>query len=475
MSNATFAESLNLLATRRFGTFWYASLLSSIGTWAQMVAQPWLLLSLGASPVLLGLDTFAMNAPMWLLTVPGGLLADRSDRRRVIAGFQSAQMLCPILVVLLLLGHTLQPWMIIILSLVIGITDALSMPSFASIVPLIVTRRQIGAGLALNATQFNVSRIVGPALAGLLMASVGAVGCFVASAASYLPFIGVALWILPRRAAAPTVTRPGEASHPFASLRSIARTPALRGALLTVFLSGLLCAPIMTFWPVLVRDMFQGGSAQYSLGMGAFGVGGVIGAVGLLGVGAERDRRSLSSGFAMALALTTVATVLLPWFPMLVVLLVMAGLAMTVSNTASNTLLQSLAPSQMTGQVVSLHMLAMRGGMALGSLLTGLSVGSMGVRPALLVNGGLALIGHALIRRDWKSSGAVVPVEGRFLKVAAEACRHHKGQRKSLHPGQMPAPAPSIGILCESGSAATGWPGHANAATRALVYRRFRP
>src|SRR5450631_683224 len=88
-------QSLALLATRRFGTFWFASLLSSIGTWAQQVAEPWLLLTLGASPFLIGLDSFAMNAPVWLLTVAGGLLADRSDRRRVIAFFQSIQMLCP--------------------------------------------------------------------------------------------------------------------------------------------------------------------------------------------------------------------------------------------------------------------------------------------------------------------------------------------------------------------------------------------
>src|ERR1039458_6704322 len=92
-------ESLALLRTRRFGTFWFASLLSNIGTWAQQVAQPWLLLSLGASSFLVGLDAFALGAPVWLLTLVGGVLADRADRRRVIAKFQSIQMLCPTLLV----------------------------------------------------------------------------------------------------------------------------------------------------------------------------------------------------------------------------------------------------------------------------------------------------------------------------------------------------------------------------------------
>src|SRR5580692_12205075 len=100
-----FAQSLKLLGTRRFGTFWFASLLSSIGTWAQQVAEPWLLLTLGASSFVIGLDAFAMNAPVWLLTLVGGALADRADRRRVITLFQSIQMLCPTAIAVLLLAH----------------------------------------------------------------------------------------------------------------------------------------------------------------------------------------------------------------------------------------------------------------------------------------------------------------------------------------------------------------------------------
>ena len=150
-----FRESLSLLLTRRFGTFWFASLLSNVGTWAQQVAEPWLLLSLGASSFLLGLDSFMMNAPVLLLTIAGGALADRADRRRVIAGFQSVQMLCPTLLVVLLprgVRPTLDRHR---LSLVVGITDALSMPSFQSIVPSIVEARadRSGARAQLDAVQ----------------------------------------------------------------------------------------------------------------------------------------------------------------------------------------------------------------------------------------------------------------------------------------------------------------------------------
>jgi hypothetical protein len=129
-SRQTFRASLRLLRTRRFGTFWVANLLSSIGTWAQQVAEPWLLLSLGSSPLVVGVDAFAMDAPVWVLTLLGGILADRADRRRVTLLFRSIQMMCPTLIVILLLAGAVRPWMIVALSLVVGVTDALSMPSF---------------------------------------------------------------------------------------------------------------------------------------------------------------------------------------------------------------------------------------------------------------------------------------------------------------------------------------------------------
>ena len=408
-SRSALASSLALLRTRRFGTFWFASLLSSIGTWAQQVAQPWLLLTLGASPVLIGLDAFAMSAPVWLLTLAGGYLADHADRRRVITGFQSVQMLCPLAIVALLLAGTIRPWMIIALSLVVGVTDALSMPSFSSIVPTIVERAQIGAGLALNATQFNLSRILGPALAGVLMASVGALGCFLASALSYLPFIGIALWVLPhgKNAGGAAPQAPPHAiprappRRPYADLAAIARDPTRRGALLTTFSCSLLCAPVVAFCPVLVKDVLHGTAWQFSLSVGAFGCGGLLGAMGLLAVDARHDRRLLGSRFAVAFALALTAIALIPWFWALVALLVVAGLAMSTTNIATNTLLQSSGVAGTQGQAVSLYMLAMRGGIALGSLATGISAHLLGIRAALLVNGLLALLAQLWIRRGW--------------------------------------------------------------------------
>ena len=399
----TLRNSLGLLATRRFGTFWFASLLSSIGTWAQQVAEPWLLLTLGASSFVIGLDSFAMNAPVWLLTLAGGALADRSDRRRVILLFQSIQMLCPTAIVILLIMGAVKPWMIIALSVVVGVTDALSMPSFQSIVPSIVERDQIAAGLALNSTQFNLSRILGPSLAGVLMSSIGAMACFVVSALSYVPFIGVALWILPRRT--PPPPPPGAAAPPrrdiFAGVGTILRDANLRGALLTVLATGILCGPLVTFTPVLVRDAFHGTAGQFSLAVMSFGVGGLIGAAGLLSIPASVDRRLLSSGFAIALGAVIVLTSLNPWFWGVPVLLGLAGAAMTVSNTAANSLLQIAAGARLLGRTVSLYMLALRGGISLGALITGASVSLLGVQHALLMNGSLAITVQVACAWNW--------------------------------------------------------------------------
>ena len=401
MPESAFHKSIALLFTRRFGTFWFASLLSNIGTWAQQVAQPWLLLSLGASPFLLGLDAFAMGAPIFALTLVGGAMADHIDRRRVIVFFQSIQMLCPVLLVLLILNGRIQPWMVIGLSLVVGVTDALSMPSFQSIVPTIVRPEQIPAGIALNSTQFNLSRILGPSLAGMLIAGVGVAGAFAVNAASYLPFLLVSMWVLPRTE--PQPQREKLSRHRMLlGIRECLREPALRGALLTVFASSVLCAPLITFCPVLVKEVFAGGIEHYSLTMSAFGVGGLAGAVGLLAVGAGRDRRPLSSWLALAYAGVVVTAALNHWAWGLPALFVLAGITMTASNASANTLLQSISPVRLRGQTISLFMLAMRGGVSLGGLLSGISMSFLGVRDALLINGVLAIVAQLVIGYAWR-------------------------------------------------------------------------
>jgi MFS family permease len=398
---ANFRDSLSLLATRRFGTFWFASLLSSIGTWTQQVAEPWLLLTLGASSFLIGLDSFAMNAPLWALILVGGLLADRYDRRRVIAVFQGIQLLCPVAIVVLLASGQIRPWMIIVLSVIVGVTDALSMPSFQSIVPSIVARDQIARGLALNSTQFNLSRILGPAIAGILMTSAGAVSCFGVSAASYVPFIGIALWILPRWTPFPSQTDTQLEHRRFAGIREIASQPYLLGALGTVFATSVFCSPLITFIPVLVKEAFHGDAGHFSLALASFGAGGLLGAALLLGIAPTADRRRWSCASAISYGAVLTGVAVMPWFWGVPVLLLLAGALMTVVGTSVNTLLQSHVRPQLLGQVVSLYMLALRGGFSLGALLTGCAVDAIGIRHTLMVDGVMAIVAQLILLRWW--------------------------------------------------------------------------
>jgi len=407
---SAFGASLALLSARRFGTYIVATLLSNMGTWAQQVAEPWLLLGLGASSFVLGLDSFVMGAPVFLLTLFGGVLADRGDRRKVITIFQSIQALCPTLLVVLLVIGVVEPWQVVALSLVVGVTDALSMPSFQSIVPSIVERDQIGSALALNSSQFNLSRILGPALAGVVMAGAGPIGCFALNALSYVPFIGVALWMLPRRGRAVAARDRFDRAHLFGGVRAVARDPSLRGALLTVLVTSTFCGPLITFCPVLIKDAFQGEVGDFSMAVGTFGLGGLIGAVGLLGIDPARDRRWLSSAFATSYGAILVLAALDRWFWPLIALLVVAGISMTASNTSANTHLQARVPGPFRGQAVSLYMLAMRGGVSVGSLVTGISVHFLGVRQALLINGVLAVLAQAAIAWKWRESVAIPSV-----------------------------------------------------------------
>jgi len=396
LSSRQFRDSIALLRTRRFGTYWFATLLSNIGFWAQEVAEPWLLLSLGASSFLVGLTAFVGDAPAWLLTLVGGALADHRDRRKVIAFFQTIQMLCPIALVVLLLAGAIQPWIVVALALVVGVTDALSMPSFQSIVPSIVEPAQIGAGLALSSTQFNLSRILGPAVAGALIASIGVIGCFAVNAVSYVPFILVALWILPRRAPEPPRADRG---HLFAGITTILKQPRLRGAILTVFTTTLLCGPLVTFSPVLVRDAFDAGAGRFSIVVAAFGGGGLLGAMVLLAIDPKHDRRRLSSWCAVGCGVVMIACAGAPSFWVLPPLLLAAGLATTTSNTAANTLIQQSAPAELRGQSVSLYMFAIHGGLSIGSIATGLTISWLGVRLALGIDGALAVIAQLVIAR----------------------------------------------------------------------------
>jgi len=373
----------------------------------QQVAEPWLILSLSGSSFLLGLDAFAMDAPVWILTLVGGVLADRRDRRKVIFFFQAIQMFCPILLVLFILTGTIHVWMVIALSLIVGVTDALSMPAFQSIVPSIVEPRQIGTAIALNSTQFNLSRVLGPAIAGVLMARYGAAWCFGANALSYIPLILTVYWIrVPHKVERRFGASGGQPW--FAEVRRIGRQPRLLGALCTVLVTAMMCGPLIAFSPVLIKNVFHSDAIHFGQAIAAFGTGGLVGATGILAVEGRVDRIKLCSGAAVLYGLLLGLVALNRSLPLLSGLLVLCGAAMTASNVSANSILQYTAHDRIRGRTSSLYMLAMRGGLSLGNLIAGVSVTYLGVSRVFLINGIVAMLIQTLIYRKWVDASSVV-------------------------------------------------------------------
>jgi MFS family permease len=387
------------LRSKRYGLFWISSFFSNVGTWMQQVAQPWIILSLNPSSLWVGMDSFALNAPGWLFTLWGGILADRFDRKKVILIFQSVQALCVLALLVLLMTHTLHIWSIIILSFLIGTTDAFSGPALQSIIPSIVEKKDIPHAIALNSTQFNMSRVAGPALAGFIIASYGAVTCVGANLFSYLPFFLSIYWIYPRRTTA-RVQASGSVETVQTSLQflTIFRDPRFRIPLLSQFATALFCGQLVIFNSVFIKDVFHAGAVQLGWSSASFGFGGVAGAM-FSSIVAERlmDSQRVVVAVAAGLGGVVILISLAPSLWLFYFLLGLGGFCLTFSTTCANTILQVGATNSTRGKVASLFQTAMRGGMSLGGLITALLAAALGVRVAFAVDGILAVIAQALL------------------------------------------------------------------------------
>jgi len=360
----------------------------------QQVAQPWIVLGLTNSPFWVGLDSFALNAPGWLFTLWGGVLADRFERRKTVLFFQTIQFLCVLALVTLLVMGWLQVWMIVLISFMVGLTDSLSMPSFQSIIPSLVEHKDIHRAVSLNSTQFNLSRILGPAIAGVVIVRFGAVVCFSANAASYIPFFLSLYFIYPRgMSKAEPIQIEARPIQQVREFENLLRIPQVRLPLLTTLVNGLFCAPLITFSAVLIKNVFHAELTTYGGAMTAFGIGGLLGATtSFISLPPSLKANKLASAIAFLLGFVTLLVGLTQSFFVLVILLVTSGAALTASNVTVNIFLQENTLNTIRGRVVSLYQLALSGGISIGALLTGLLVTQFTISTALMINGTLAMV-----------------------------------------------------------------------------------
>lgn len=373
-----------------FRLMWAGAFTSSVGTWMQEVAQNWLILTMTGSAFWLGLDAFLGDAPFLLFSLLGGVFADRIDRRRILLGSQFVQLSSAFLLAGLILTHSVQVWIILTLSFVVGLAQSFGGPAYQALVPTLVDRHDLQNAVAMNAIQFNLARVIGPVLAGIAFYKLGAAACFGLNGLSFLA--PVAALLLLKRGGHPT--RP-EAESVFQSLKSGLRAVAgggpLKGVIGLGFAGSFCSLPLLTFLPVFAKDVFHRDAKGYSLLLALFGVGAVVGAVGVGGIGHVRRKGVLAVAMQMIFG-TLMAGFAFSRTPALsYVLLFLAGSSMMVIFAMFMTLVQENVADAMRGRIVSVYSLAFRGAMPLGNLAAAVAARFVPV-PAILIFNGAVLV-----------------------------------------------------------------------------------
>jgi MFS family permease len=366
---------------RGFRLLWAGAFLSSVGTWIQDVALSWTIHSRFGDPFYLGLRSFAQEVPLLAFMLLGGAVADRIDRRLILLSSQWFQMaMAGLLGALYVTGH-LGIAAIVTIAFATGLMQSQSAPTYQAVITSLVPRERIANAVALNSLQFNLSRAIGPVVAGLLLAHAGAGWCFAANA---LSFVGVIL-ALQTIAFPPPVAGPRESLGESlrAGLRHVRGTPRLRSATLLAAAASFLAFPLITYLPVIAGDVLKTGASGYSLLLTSVGVGAIVGAVGTAQRGRTEGRGRLMLQAFAAFGVFTVGASLSPWQWLSMALLVGSGLTLTTAFSTLNSLVQEMAPEALRGRVLSIFGLAFRGGGPVGSLVAGSLVRGAGAPPVM--------------------------------------------------------------------------------------------
>jgi predicted MFS family arabinose efflux permease len=366
---------------RGFRLLWTGAFLSSIGTWTQDVALSWLIHTRFGDPFYLGLRSFAQEAPLLAFMLLGGAVADRVDRRRILLSSQTFQMAMALVLGLLYALDRLGIGAIVVIALLTGLVQSQSAPAYQAVITSLVPRDLIPNAVALNSLQFNLSRAIGPVIAGILLARLGAGACFAANALSFVAVI-LALWTI---AFPPPLPRDGESLRDSlrAGLRHVRHDPRLRSATVLAFAASFLAFPLITYLPVLAGEVLKSGAAGYSLLLTSIGVGAILGALATAQRGDARGRgRLMLAAFALFGAFGAGAS-LSRWQGLSMALLVGAGFCLTTAFSTLNSLVQEMAPEALRGRVLSIFGIAFRGGSPIGSLVAGALVRHAGA-PAVM-------------------------------------------------------------------------------------------
>lgn len=390
---------LRALRYRNFRLFFGGQGISLIGTWIQQIALGWLVYRLTDSAFLLGVVGFAGQIPTFLISSFAGVFADRMNRRSILVTTQSLAMLQAFILAVLALTKTATVWHIVPLAFFLGCVNAFDTPTRQSFfLEMIEKKEDLGNAIALNSSMFNSARLIGPAIAGLLIVVFGEGICFLINAMSYIPVIAALLLMrIPRKKKhlqkIPVLRQLREGftyAFGFAPIRSI---------LLFLGLVSFMGMSYTVLMPVFARDILHGGPHVYGFLMTGTGIGALVGALllasrkSVLGLGDWIVRAGVMFGLGLiAFALSSTL-----WLSF--ILLIIAGFGMMVQMASSNTILQTIVDDDKRGRVMSFYTMAFMGMTPFGSLMAGTLAERIGAPHALLVSGAVCVLGALLFAR----------------------------------------------------------------------------
>jgi MFS family permease len=391
-STSWLPATLRALQHRNFQLFFGGQLISLIGTWMQSVAESWLVYRLTGSSLLLGATGFASQFPVFLVAPFGGIVADRHNRHRVVIATQAASMVLALILAILTLTGLVRIWHIFVLAALLGVVNAFDLPARQSFIVDMVGKEDLINAIALNSSMFNAARVIGPAVAGILVARIGEGWCFFANGVSYIAVIaGLFLMRAPRPYYLGSSASPLE--HFIEGFRFVWGTAPIRALLLLLGLVSLVAMPYTVLMPIFADRVLHGGARGLGILMGATGVGALLGALTLA---TRQGVRGLGSwiayscgGFGVSLILFSLSRI----FWLSAALLLPVGFCMMLQMSSSNTLIQAMVPDQLRGRVMAMYAMVFMGLAPFGALFGGALANHLGAPRTVTLGAAAAVLG----------------------------------------------------------------------------------
>jgi predicted MFS family arabinose efflux permease len=355
---------------RDFRLMWIGACTSTIGTWMQLVAQQWLVYTLSKDdPFFLGLDGFLGQIPIVLFSLLGGVMADRTDRRKMLLGSQYVQTATALTLAALYFAGVVHVWHILVLSFIVGSAQSFGGPAYSALIPSLVPKENLPNAIALNSIQFNVGRVIGPALGGITLATLGAGWCFGLNGISFVAVI-ISLYII-RTGFTPAKSTESVLTSMKQGIAFIRTQEGMKPLIVMSFLMTMMAIPLITFLPVFAKEVLHGDSKTFTALLCCSGIGSIFGALMVAGMAKTKNQGRTALlmlivlGFATLVFSRSTSTILS------CVMIFFAGASMITVFASITSLVQAITADSMRGRVMSVYNVAFRGGMPFGMLIVG--------------------------------------------------------------------------------------------------------